>query len=65
MTAPGPLLLGLDVGTYSSKGVLVTPDGDIVAQHVVAHEISMPAAGHVEQDADAVWWSMTCRPVRR
>ncbi|ASN82708.1 FGGY-family carbohydrate kinase [Deinococcus ficus] len=64
MTAPGPLLLGLDVGTYSSKGVLVTPDGDIVAQHVVAHEMSMPAAGHVEQDADAVWWADTQSLIR-
>ncbi|ACO47917.2 FGGY-family carbohydrate kinase [Deinococcus deserti] len=56
MTAGSPVLLGLDIGTYSSKGVLVGVDGRIVAQHVIAHQISMPAPGHVEQDADAVWW---------
>ncbi|UBV44421.1 FGGY-family carbohydrate kinase (plasmid) [Deinococcus taeanensis] len=57
MSAPGPLLLGLDVGTYSSKGVLVTPAGELVAQQVVTHTLSMPAPGHVEQDADGVWWA--------
>lgn len=51
------LLVGIDVGTYSSKGVLVSRDGQIVRQHVVPHGISLPAPGHVEQDADLVWWS--------
>lgn len=51
------LLIGVDVGTYSSKGVLTTLDGQIVAQHVAAHGISVPRHGHVEQDADAVWWA--------
>ena len=49
-------LLGVDIGTYSSKGVLVTPDGEVVASHVVDHEMSMPHAGWFEHDADAVWW---------
>jgi xylulokinase len=30
---PGSLLLGIDIGTYSSKGVLCTPDGDVLASH--------------------------------
>lgn len=51
------LLLGIDVGTYSSKGVLVTPDGDIVRSHVVEHDMSIPQPGWAEHDADAVWWS--------
>lgn len=50
------LLLGIDVGTYSSKGVLVDPTGAVVGQATVAHGIDMPAPGHVEQDADGVWW---------
>ena len=53
----GSLLLGIDIGTYSSKGVLCTPDGEVVASHVVEHGISMPRPGWVEQDADAVWWN--------
>lgn len=53
---PGELLLGIDVGTYSSKGVLCRPDGTVLAEHVVEHGISMPRPGWVEQDADEIWW---------
>lgn len=56
---PGSLLLGIDIGTYSSKGVLCTPEGDVVASHVVEHGISLPRPGWVEQDADAIWWNDT------
>jgi xylulokinase len=49
-------LLGVDIGTYSSKGVLVKTDGTITASHVVNHELDMPRPGWVEHDADAVWW---------
>jgi len=51
------LLLGIDVGTYSSKAVLVTFEGQVVARVMVPHGISTPAPGFVEQDADAVWWN--------
>ncbi|GMA15332.1 sugar kinase (plasmid) [Deinococcus metallilatus] len=50
------LLLGIDIGTGSSKGVLVRPDGTIVRSHSVPHDISVPRPGFVEQDADTVWW---------
>ena len=50
-------LLGVDIGTYSSKGVLVASDtGRVAASHVVEHSLSMPKPGWVEQDAEAVWW---------
>ncbi|PNY79853.1 FGGY-family carbohydrate kinase [Deinococcus koreensis] len=51
------LLIGVDVGTYSSKGVLVDLSGAIRRQHTVPHGIDMPHHGHVEQDADLVWWA--------
>lgn len=51
------LLVGLDVGTYSSKGVLTDQNGKVLRQHVVAHDLELPAPGFVEQDADAVWWA--------
>lgn len=51
------LLLGIDVGTYSSKGVVVQTDGTVVASHIVEHEMSIPKPSWAEQDADAVWWS--------
>ena len=52
----GQLLLGIDVGTYSSKGVLVEPDGTLLKSHIVEHGMAMPRPGWAEQDADAVWW---------
>ncbi len=55
------LLLGIDIGTSSSKGVLVTLDGRIVAQHSVAHTFAMPQPGWAEQDAEAIWWSDFCQ----
>ncbi|MDQ3614740.1 MAG: FGGY-family carbohydrate kinase [Chloroflexota bacterium] len=53
----GELLLGIDIGTYSAKGVLCSPDGDVLASHVVEHDLSLPRSGWAEQDADAVWWN--------
>ncbi|RJQ44313.1 MAG: carbohydrate kinase [Anaerolineaceae bacterium] len=49
-------LLGVDIGTYSSKGVLVSEDGKIAAMHVVEHGLEMPKPGYFEHDADKVWW---------
>jgi xylulokinase len=51
-----PLLLGIDIGTGSSKAVLAAPNGTVVATGSRPHAVSMPRAGHVEMDADAVWW---------
>lgn len=54
-------LLGIDVGTYSSKAVLTDLAGRVLHTAVVEHGISMPRPGHVEQDADLVWWGDVCR----
>lgn len=57
--APGaPLVLGLDLGTASSKGVLTTADGVIVATATRPRprSMSMPRPGWAEVDAEAVWW---------
>lgn len=51
------LLLGIDVGTYSSKGVLVMPDGTIIKSATVPHSMDIPHPGWAEQDADGVWWN--------
>lgn len=52
----GAYFLGVDIGTYSSKGVLVSEDGAVSASASVPHEIEMPQPGFYEQDADRVWW---------
>jgi xylulokinase len=51
------LLLGIDIGTYSSKGVLCTPAGKIVAAHQLEHGLLLPKPGWAEQDADGIWWA--------
>ena len=47
------LQLGIDVGIYSSKGVLVETDGTVVKTAVVEHEMSIPHPRWGEKDADS------------
>ncbi|HIY25312.1 MAG TPA: sugar kinase [Candidatus Brachybacterium merdigallinarum] len=54
-TAPVPAVLGIDVGTSSTKAVLVDAHGTILRTAVREHEVDRPAPGHVEMDAE-VWW---------
>lgn len=53
------LVLGVDIGTGSTKAVLARADGTVVATAVRAHEgaMRMPRPDHAEMDADAVWWA--------
>jgi Sugar (pentulose and hexulose) kinases len=51
-----PAVLGVDIGTSSSKAVLVSLDGRLIAQAAREHWVSRPAAGQVEMDA-GIWWS--------
>ncbi|UNT00263.1 FGGY-family carbohydrate kinase [Streptomyces tubbatahanensis] len=48
-------VLGVDIGTSSSKGVLVAPDGTLLRSAVREHTVDRPAPGHVEMDA-GTWW---------
>lgn len=50
-------LIGIDLGTASSKGVLARPDGTIVATATRPHGVSYPRPGWAEVDAEAVWWA--------
>ena len=52
--------IGIDIGSQSSKGVIVNDDGTIIAEHVIPHEMDMPYLGHYEQDADNIWWGEFC-----
>ena len=52
----GDLLLGVDIGTYSAKGVLCAPDGEVLAEATIEHELSLPRPGWAEHDPDAIWW---------
>ncbi len=50
------LLLGVDLGTSSTKGVLARPDGEVVAIAERFHGVSSPYPGWAEHDAEEVWW---------
>ena len=49
------LFIGVDIGTSSSKGVLVNGSGEVLSQAVRSHEVSRPRPGWVEMDA-RIWW---------
>ena len=48
--------IGVDVGTFESKGVLVDADGRIVARAVQPHKMIVPQPGWAEHRADEDWW---------
>lgn len=48
-------VLGVDIGTSSSKGVLVTLEGEILRSAAREHRVDRPAPGHVEMDGE-IWW---------
>lgn len=50
------ILLGIDVGTYSTKGVLTDANGTVLESYTVEHTVELPHPGWAQQDADAVWW---------
>ena len=53
----GEVLLGIDIGTASTKGVLTAPDGEVLARASRSHTMSLPRPGWAEVDADEVWWA--------
>jgi xylulokinase len=64
MSTDTELLLGVDVGTASTKGVLATPDGRVVAEAQASHELHVPRAGWAEHDAEEAWWGDFVRACR-
>jgi Sugar (pentulose and hexulose) kinases len=48
--------LGIDIGTGSSKGVLVAADGTVLRQARRDHVTATPRPGWFEHDGDGVWW---------
>jgi xylulokinase len=57
VTAPEPVVLGIDVGTTETKAGLVTLDGRLLALARTAHPLRLgPGTGEAEQDPEA-WWT--------
>jgi xylulokinase len=52
--------LGIDIGTFESKGVLVDETGGLVAQAARPHKMLVPQPGWAEHDPDKDWWGDFC-----
>ncbi|MEU6494960.1 FGGY family carbohydrate kinase [Streptomyces sp. NPDC046984] len=52
---PLTAVIGVDIGTSSSKGVLVALDGTVIRTAVREHTVDRPAPGHSEMDGQ-IWW---------
>jgi sugar (pentulose or hexulose) kinase len=50
------LLLGVDIGTLGSKGVLIDTNGRVLAEHFIEHGINVVRPGWIEQDPEACYW---------
>ncbi len=48
--------LGVDIGTYSSKGVIVDGNGAIIAESQRPHEMLVPRPGWAEHRPEEDWW---------
>lgn len=57
------MLLGLDLGTGSLKALLLSPNGDVVAETARHYTVAAPRPGTAET-APAAWWEATCSAVQ-
>lgn len=53
--------MGIDTGTFASKGVLIDADASVVAQSAVGHGMENPRPNFYEHDAESVWWHDFCQ----
>jgi xylulokinase len=58
------LVMGLDIGTSSTKAVAVDAAGTVIAARSGPHGTSQPRPGWFEQDAQAVWWEQSAALLR-
>ncbi|MFW5868221.1 MAG: xylulokinase [Armatimonadota bacterium] len=56
-------LLGLDVGTTSTRALIVGEDGEVIAGHATEYPLSTPRPNWAEQ-APGDWWSAACESTR-
>lgn len=56
--------LGIDIGTYESRGMLIDENMIPVADCSVTHGMDHPQEGWFEHDADKVWWGDFCKLCR-
>ena len=55
-----PYFMGIDIGTFESKGVIMDGEGAVVAYRACPHVMESPRPGWAEHDAEGVWWHDLC-----
>lgn len=58
------LVIGIDVGTSGTKGLLVSEAGKVAAEATVEYGMSAPHPGWAEQDP-ALWWRASAQVIRK
>lgn len=53
--------IGIDIGTFSSKGVIINSKGEIIISSQTSHEMENPKQNYFEHDAEKVWWYDFCK----
>ena len=56
-----PYFMGIDIGTYESKGVLMDASATVVAYASCPHLLETPEPGYAEHDAEGTWWKDFCQ----
>lgn len=52
--------LGVDIGTFESRGMLIDEHFCVVADHSTRHDMANPRPGWFEHDAERIWWGEFC-----
>jgi gluconokinase len=52
-------LIGVDIGTTSTKAALFTEAGQIINQHSIEYPLSSPTPGAAEQEPEEIWQAVT------
>lgn len=52
--------MGIDTGTFASKGVIIDAEGTVIAESATEHGMENPQPNFYEHDAEAVWWHDFC-----
>ena len=52
--------MGIDIGTYESKGVITDENANVLAYSARPHKMEVPQPGYAEHDAETIWWADFC-----
>ena len=58
------LAMGIDLGTSSTKTIIITEAGEVVSTATAGYPLSTPRPGWVEQNMED-WWLAVCKTIRQ